>query len=216
MNRFARFVTHHPVAILLATLLVTVALLNGLVDLRSGKLRLEVDPSVERLLPEDNEERRFYDRARKLFGSDQFLLLSLEARAGDVFGSDFLTRLSRLTAALAEIEGVHRVLSLANAVHVESRADELYIGPFFDEPPRTPAALARLRETVLGHPVYGHTLISEDLRSTAVLVRFDRVSDREFVQRGLGAEVAAVAAREVPDAAVLVTGPAEVKARLAQ
>src|SRR5512145_198611 len=108
MKRFARLVTRHPVAVLLTTAALTLALLHGLVDLRSGRLRLEVDPSVHRLLPEGDDERRFYDRARELFGSDQFILLSVESPAGTVFESDFLARLQRLTDAIAGIEGVHR------------------------------------------------------------------------------------------------------------
>jgi predicted RND superfamily exporter protein len=216
MKRFARLVTRHPVAVLLATVLVTLAALHGLVDLGSGRLRLEVDPSVQRLLPEGDEERRFYDRARELFGSDQFLLLSVESPAGDVFTRDFLARLERLTETLGEIEGVHRVLSIANALAVESRDDEVYVGPFFEEVPAAPAALEALRARMLGHPVYGHTLVSEDQRATAVLVRFDRMSDREFVRRGLGDEVATLAARELPGAEVIVTGPAYVKARLSR
>jgi predicted RND superfamily exporter protein len=214
MKRFARLVTRHPVAVLLATALVTLVLLHGLVDLRSGRLRLEVDPSVHRLLPEGDEERRFYDHALELFGSDQFVLLSIESPSGDVFESGFLARLQRATEALGGIEGVYRVLSLANALDVESRADDIWVGPFFEEAPATPEAREALRARALAHPVYGHTLISEDQRSTAVLVRFDRMSDREFARRGLGDEVAAVAARELPGAELLVTGPAQVKARL--
>lgn len=216
MKRFARLVTRHPVAVLLAIAALTVPLLAGLVDLRTGQLRLEVDPAVERLLPEEDEERLFYDRTRDLFGSDQFLLLSLESETGDVFVSDFLARLQRLTNALESVEGVHRVLSLANAVHVESRADDLYVGPFFEEVPTSPAALAALRATLRDHPVYGSTLVSEDLGSTAVLVRFDRMPDRELVRRRLGEQVASIAEREVPSARVTVTGPAQVKARLSR
>src|SRR5262245_53571028 len=216
MKRFARFVTHHPVAVLLGTLAFTVVMLNGLVDLRTGHARLEVDPSVHRLLPEGDDERRFYDHARELFGSDQFVLLAVQNPKGDVFASDFLAGLQRVTAELEEIEGVHRVLSLANATHVESREDDIYVGPLFEEPPVTTEALAELRAQVQRHPVYGHTLVSEDLRSTAVLVRFDRMSDREFVRRGLGEEITAVAARELPKAEVLVTGPAQVKAQLSR
>ncbi len=216
MKRFARLVTHHPIAVLLVTAALTVPLLNSLVDLRSGRLRLEVDPAVERLLPEGDEERRFYDHARELFGSDQFLLLSIESSAGDVFTSELLGRLQRLTTALESVEGVHRVLSLANAVHVESRGDELYIGPFFETVPSSSAALDVLRKTVRAHPVYGGTLVSEDLHSTALLVRFDGMSSREFVRRKLGEEVAAIAARELPGADLIVTGPAQVKARVAR
>ena len=34
-------------------------------------MRLEIDPSANRLLSEDNEARIFYDRVRRMFGSDE-------------------------------------------------------------------------------------------------------------------------------------------------
>jgi predicted RND superfamily exporter protein len=216
MKRFASFVTQHPLAIVLATLALTVGFSQGIVDLRTGQLRLEVDPSVSRLLPEGDEERLFYDRARERFGSDQFLLVSVESDNGSVFTREFLARLARLTEALAEIEGVHRVVSLTNAIQVEARDGDVYVGPFFEEVPAAAEALAALRAKVTSHPVYGDTLVSTDARSTAVLVRFDGMPDREFVRRGLGDEVAAAAARELPGSEVLVTGPAQVKARLSR
>jgi predicted RND superfamily exporter protein len=216
MKLFARLVTRHPALVLGLVAAATVVLLHQLVNLRTGELRLQVDPAVERLLPEGDDERRFYDRARNLFGSDQFLLVSVESPSGEVFASAFLADVQRLTAALERVESVHRVLSIANAVHVESRGDELYVGPFYEEPPAGEEALAALRQTVRSHPVYASTLLSEDGRSTAVLVRFDRIPDREFVKRGLAGEITSVARREMPDAEILVTGPAEVRAQLSR
>jgi predicted RND superfamily exporter protein len=209
-------VTGHPVAVICLALLATVASFHGLVDLRTGKLRLEIDPAVERLLPEGDEERQFYGRARALFGSDQFLLLSIDAAQGDVFSHDVLAGVARLSMQLEQVPGVHRVLSIANATHVESREDELYVGPFFEEAPADPAALAALRERVRSHPIYGSTLLSSDLRSTAVLVRFDKMQDAEFVRRGLGDEIAALAQRELPGLTVVVTGPSQVRAKLSR
>ena len=51
MKWFARLVTRHPVAIVLAVALASLVALHGLVDLRTGKPRIEVDPAIERLLP---------------------------------------------------------------------------------------------------------------------------------------------------------------------
>jgi predicted RND superfamily exporter protein len=216
VRRLTALVTWHPVAVICAVVLATAAFLHGIVDLRSGQLRLEVDPAVERLLPEGDEERRFYDRARELFGSDQFLLLSVEATEGDVFTHDFLAGLSRLGRAIEEVPGVNRVMSIANAPHVESRADELYVGPFFEEPPADAAALAALRETVRTHPVYGGTLVSDDQRAAAVLVRVDQMPSRELRRRRLGDELLEIAARELPGRPVVVTGPTHVRAKLSR
>ncbi|MGH8596208.1 MAG: hypothetical protein ACREXT_06085, partial [Gammaproteobacteria bacterium] len=77
MKWFARFITKHPVALIALLVAVTVVALHGIVDLKTREFRLRVDPALARLLPEGDDERRFYDYARKTFGSDEFLLLVL-------------------------------------------------------------------------------------------------------------------------------------------
>lgn len=94
MKRFSRFVTGHPIAVLVLVGLATLVALQGIVDLRTGQLRLAVDPGIDRLLPAGDEQRRFYDRARELFGGDQTLLLVLEAE--DVFRPDTLAQVQRI------------------------------------------------------------------------------------------------------------------------
>lgn len=209
MKRFARLLTRHPAAALALLAVVTLAALQGIVDLRSGRLRLEVDPAIDRLLPEGDDERRFYDRARQLFGSDQVLLLVLES--DDVFQPDVLESLQRITQRVEELPGVQRVLSLASATQIEGHEDELHVGPFFEEVPRDLQELARLREAIVSHPIYGRGLVSPDGRATALMVSFDRVSDREFVERAFSEQVAAIAEQESRGARLSVTGTPHVK-----
>src|SRR5512139_4131079 len=116
MKRFAQLLTRRPVWVLAAAALATLVALHGIVDLRTGAPRLRIDPSAERLLPEGDEDRRFYDRARQLFGNDEFVLLMVEA--DDVFTTDVLDRVARITGAVSALPGVRRVVSLASAVDV--------------------------------------------------------------------------------------------------
>ena len=67
--------------VLAGTLGLTLLALAVLVDPHTGEIRLEVDPSADRLLPEDDADRRFYDRVRHLFGSDDQLVVALVAAA---------------------------------------------------------------------------------------------------------------------------------------
>jgi predicted RND superfamily exporter protein len=115
MAAYARFLTRHARATLVVVALITVAALHGIVDLRSGALRLRVDPSIDQLLPQGDEERAFYERARQLFGSDEFVLLVLAA--DDVVTPDRLARIQRITERVAALDGVHRVLSIADRRH---------------------------------------------------------------------------------------------------
>lgn len=203
MKRFARFVTGHPLVVLALTALATLVALHGIVDLRSGHVRLEVDPGIDRLLPAGDEERRFYDRARELFGSDQTLLLVLETE--DVYQPEALAQVQRITRSTGEIPGIERVISLASATQIEDRDGDVYVGPFFEEVPGDAAALAKLRAALEAHPIY-RSLVADDGRATSLLLTLGAVSDREFVERRLSEEVLAVAQREAPGAKLSVTG----------
>jgi len=81
VKRFGRFVAFHPLPVLAAIAALTLVALQGIVDLRTGKPRLQVDPSIERLLPQGDDERLFFDRARKV-RSLAYCALEVE-RAGE-------------------------------------------------------------------------------------------------------------------------------------
>lgn len=145
MKWFARLVTVNPVSLLLVLLALTVVAAHGIIDLRTGALRLQIDPGLDRLLPEGDDERRFYDHARKTFGSDEFLLLVVES--GDIFTPTMLERLQKVTARLEREPDVLRVVSLANATDVVGIEGEIVISPFYDDPPQDAAGRRRTRRT---------------------------------------------------------------------
>jgi predicted RND superfamily exporter protein len=214
MKAFGRLVTGHPWVVFAALALASLVSLHGLVDLRSGRLRIEVDPSIARLWPEGDDERAFYDRAKAMFGSDQFLMLVLETE--DAFGAASLDRLQRITKRLERLPRVHRVLSLANASEVVERDGGLHVGPFFEKVPAEPEARAALRERVALHPLYGPTLVSSDGRAAAVLVSFDVVSTQQFEKRRLCDGVARAAVEEPGEGRVLMTGMPHLKLELSR
>ncbi len=214
MSAYARLLTHHAKALLVLVALVTLAALQGIVDLRSFTLRLRVDPSIDQLLPQGDEERAFYERARKLFGSDEFVLLVLAA--DDVVTPERLASIQRITERVAALDGVHRVLSIANASDIQGRDGDIAVGPFFETVPSDPAELAKLRERLVTHPLYANNLIAADGSATALLAYFDRISDREFIARRLSAQIEAIADAERGDAQIFVTGAPHVKVALSE
>jgi hydrophobe/amphiphile efflux-3 (HAE3) family protein len=190
--------------VLAATLGLTLFALAVLVDPHTGRIRLEVDPAADRLLPEDDENRRFYDRVRHLFGSDDQLVVALVT--DDVFTPEALASLARLTERIRAVDGVREVLSIANALNVRGTEGGLEIAPFFRTPPESPAAQRGLRREVLGNPIYAGSLVSRDGRAAAVVVSFVEMSNREFRARGLDERIAAIAEQERGGARVWITG----------
>jgi predicted RND superfamily exporter protein len=201
MHRWQTFIARHPVAVLAAVVIFSFVTLAGLVDLRTGALRLVVDPSPESLLPAEGEEREIYERVRRMFGSDEPILIVLGT--DEIFTRDMLERMVRLTRRLEKVDGVRRVLSLANGTNVRAADGDILIEPFLDPLPREAAEIARLRSDVLRNPLYNGTLVSEDARTTAVLVYLEPMSDQELAQRGIDGEITRVAREVVGDSAEL-------------
>ena len=215
MQRFGRFVSRHPLVVLAFLLAVTAVALHGIVDLRTGALRLTIDPSIERLLPEGDDERVFFDRTRQVFGADEFVVVLLDG-PGDVFEHESLERLVRVTHRLESIDGVAHVLSIANATEIASRDADVYVGPYFEEPPTDPAELARLRDAIRAHPFYGKTLVTRDGRGAVLLVTFAHMPERELLARRLTVQVADAAEAEGAPAKVWITGSPHAKLAISE
>ena len=176
MDPIFRFITSRPWLVLALLAAITGLATARLVDLETGRLRLEIDMSTDRLLPEGDEDKTFYEFMRRVFGSDETLLVALHT--DDVFTHENLSRVARLTERLAQVDGVHHVLSLTNAVNIRGTEDTLDIRPLVNEVPEDPAELAALRREALENPLYAGSLISRDGTTTALLVYFLDLSAR--------------------------------------
>jgi hydrophobe/amphiphile efflux-3 (HAE3) family protein len=214
VGRLLRAIPRYPGWILLVCALLTALAASQIVDLRTGQIRLRVDPSADRLLPEGDESRVFYDRVRRLFGSDETLLVALVT--DDVFTTENLKRVERLTDRIQRLDGVHHVLSLVNAINVRGVDDDLAIGPFVTRIPEAPESLQTLRTEVLGNPIYGGNLVSDDSRATALIVYFREMSNQEYWDSGLDQRIAELADEESGDAEAWITGGPHIRAETAR
>jgi hydrophobe/amphiphile efflux-3 (HAE3) family protein len=194
--------------VLLALVGITAVALLQIADPETGEIRLEIDPSENRLLPEDDEGRKFYDYIRLAFGNDETMIVAV--RADDLFTTEVLSTIRALTEKLGEVEGVHHVTSLTNAVDMLGTEYGFDVSPFIDEIPTDPAELARLRERLLDNPIYAGSLLSRDAKTTALVIQFLNFSDREFINSGTDDRIVEIAnsARGVE---VFVTGGPHIK-----
>jgi predicted RND superfamily exporter protein len=209
-----QFDPRHARPILLLVTVLTVLSIVQLVDLETGTSRIDVDASADRLLPEEDESRKFYDHVRRLFGSDEIVLVALVT--DDVFTRENLARVERMTRRIQELNGVHHVLSLANAVNVRGVEDGLEIAPFLSGVPEDPAELERVRNEVLSNPIYAGSLVSRDARTTALLVYFMDMSNREYLESGLDERIVELAQEESGDADVWITGGPHIRVESAR
>ena len=125
MDRILRLISHRPWLVLAALAVITLLALTGIVDPSSGELRLVIDPSTNRLFPKDDPDREFYEFVRKLFGSDETMLVALSG--DDIFTTDQLNRVKRMTERIEALPEVHHVVSLTTALNLTGNDDEIEV-----------------------------------------------------------------------------------------
>jgi predicted RND superfamily exporter protein len=209
MTRLLRALARRPWWVLGVALALTAATLPGVIDLQTGELRLEYDPSTNQLLPRDEAPNAFYRRARRIFGNDETVIVAL--RADDAFSPAALASLVRLSQRLAALPGVHHVSSLATVPVPRGSDDELRLSPLLVRLPANDDECEALREAALANPLLAGSLVSRDGRMTAIVVHFADFSDREFFKRRLDPEISRVARAEARGVEVHISGTPWVK-----
>jgi len=197
--------------------LVLVAILFALaavqiVDPMTGQLKLEIDPSANRLISKDEPAKLFYDKTRRIFGSDESLVITLTS--DDIFTRDTLERIDRMTGRISEIDTVHHVVSLTNALDIRSTEDGLDIAPFIENIADDTADIAAIRARVLANPIYRGSLVSTEGDTTALIVYFHDISDSEFLRQGIHDQIVAIAEEEKGVNEVWLTGAPHFKVAL--
>lgn len=194
----------HPWLVLLLSALVAVPALNRLVDFRTFQLKLEIDPSIEALLPSTGEALTVFNRMRAQYGSDDVLLV---AWIGDnLFTPAHLAGLKRLTRRLERMPSVEHVQSLATALNVRAGNDTTEVEAFLRHLPETDADAAHIREMALANPLLAGQLVAKSGRGVLLAVEVDPAL-RAPALAALVAEINTAARAEAGDLTAFVTGP---------
>jgi predicted RND superfamily exporter protein len=210
MESLLGLLTRRPGWVVLATLAITLLFLSRIIDFQTGQAHLRVDPSTRTLLPEGDESQAFYDRVQRQFGIRETLLLVLVM--DDVFTPENLKLVKSVTQRVGEVDGVQRVVSLANAPNVRTLDDEIEIVPFLEELPRDTDAAEQIRADLEANPIYVGSLVSHDSRAAALVVHLREMPEQEFIDEAIDTKIVQVAIEASGDADVWLTGPPHVKA----
>jgi len=186
--------------------------LLALVDPRTAQPRITIDPSMDSMLPRDDPAGEYFTRVRRLFGSEETLLVMLSD--DDVFTPENLAGIKRLTEKIEALDTVERVSSLSTALNIRSENGELRIDPFFDEVPGNAEGLADLRERALDDPIYAGNLVSRDGTASLINVHLLDLSEQEILASGVDAEITRLAVDEFGRERVSISGSPHIKAEM--
>lgn len=200
----ARMISNHTGITLISIVALTALALSAIVDPLSGAMRLNIDPSANRIFSENLSAKQFYDNTRELFGSDETLIITIAN--DDVFSPQSVDTIKRITDRIGDLDAVRQVTSLTTAVDIRSVDGGLDISPFFTQPDEGSADLASVRQRIMANPFYAGSLVSQAGDTTAMIVYFDDFSDQEYIRGGIHERITAIIRDEQGSNEIFMTG----------
>jgi uncharacterized protein len=210
MQRLFNAFAAHPLAIVVAVLLLSALAALTLVDARTGQVRLAVDPALERLLPPQDSDRALFDRVRAQFGETDPVLLAV--RFDHVYTADNIARIDRLSRKLAEIDGVRQVVSIATVQNPVADEFGINLSTFAAQAREDPAAVAGFAAQIADNPIYRDALVSPDGTVAAFALTLSGVDETRFRNERYTERMRALAQEITGAETVWVTGSPVIKA----
>src|SRR4029079_11014949 len=170
LRRYVTAVVGRPKAVIVAVVVVTLVLGAFI-----GRLRMLLD--IDQQLPPDHHYVVVGKKIEKLFGGKYMTVVGFYADSGTIYTPATLAKVKRVTDALEKIPGVKpgSVMSLMSprVKDVHSSDDALEITPLATKVPQNDAEVAAFRERVAANSFLTSLFVSDDGKSTAVLVDFE-------------------------------------------
>ncbi len=164
MERFIGGVRRYASYIILFTLLCTAGFLSALPALEIHNPRENYE------LPDHDPVVRDFERLRERFGDLEVIILGIEFAA--TIGLQEMQVIARLTQDLAQLDGVSRVSSLANASQIDWQSFPPRVLPLYSERMQDPAEVGEMIRFATSEPPYASNLVSPDGRRSAILIEF--------------------------------------------
>jgi len=147
--------------------------------------KIVMDTATDSFLHDNDPALLAYNEFRDQFGRDELVIVAVET--DDVFDPDFLAKLKKLHNELRDnTPYLDDITSLINARNTYGRKDELVVEDLFQDWPTDPAAFEEKRKRAYANPLFKNTLLSEDHRITAIVLRTDAYTSVGIEEDALG------------------------------
>jgi len=162
LERYGRWVTKHPVIVLLTSVLVTLALAAGGKNLAfTNDYRVFFSPQNPQLLA--------FEELQEAYTKSDNILIMLEPKNGNVFTPETMAAVADLTEESWQIPFSIRVDSLTNYQNMVAEDDDLIVADLVEDlEALNDEELAYIREVALDQPTLVDKLVSQDGKATGV------------------------------------------------
>ncbi len=176
MDRLTRWIIRRPWTTLGVLLLLTLLFAAGIP-------RLQLDNSVDGMLPADHPARLLYDKVDETFGGTDIIMVAL--RSDDVFSERTLRQVIDLTEAFQAVPGVDEAISLATVKRMQGAGGTLIVRDLMPAVPVDAEARNELARYVMSNEMYLDNVISSDGRYAGFVVELLPDADDSTVYNSL-------------------------------
>ena len=210
MHRLMEWLARHPLWPVVVTFVLSAAALLVCLDPQTLRPRLEIDASVDNLLPASSADRAVYDRVRALFGDSEAVLVAVTL--DPVFTPANLKRIATINERFRELPGVERVFSLATAPNLVTAGSDIDVRTFTQQVEQEPGRLPEFKAQLDANPVYRGSLVSKDGRTAAFAITLSGVDEAAFRDTHYPEMIRGIVSEVAGDVPVWITGSPVVKA----
>ena len=121
---------------------------------------LEIDNSVDDMLPSSHPAKELYDEVTETFGGTDTIIVAY--RSEDIFSVEELSRINELTKKFTQVEGVDDVQSIANSNELEGSGGTLKVSDLVPDSGVNPKDVPKIEDYVKETQTLRGTVLSEE------------------------------------------------------
>ena len=144
---------------------------------------LEIDNSVDDMLPSTHPAKELYDEVTETFGGTDTIIVAY--RNDDIFSVETLSRIDKLTKEFNQIEGVDDVRSIANSNEMESSGGTLQVSELISDSGVKPEDVPEIENYVKNSKTLRGTVLSSDGKYAGFLVELSEDATDSSVNSAL-------------------------------
>jgi len=170
LEKLTKWVSKYPKTVITVVILLTVFFYFGLT-----KIEVATDPKT--MLPEGDPVVAAFDEVDETFGGAEFAMVILDM--GEVFTTNSLQEIDRLTLSLERVKGVSSVWSITNMEEIRGVEGGIEVKELIEEIPTSEAELQKLKNRVLSDDDYAGQIVSKNGKVALVLIQLLPNTDRD-------------------------------------
>jgi len=172
MKRFAGFLYKNRTAVLVICWVIAIGM--GLF-----LPKMEIEPEVEALVPEEMDSRLNTDTIENIFGGSDNIVLLFEAES--ILNKSTLERIKSIDKGLGKIPEIENTISLFNSKSIKGEMGMMVVDPAIQRIPETEAGREDLRNDLISNDMVYNVIVSPDFRYTAIIGTLQKETNNDTV-----------------------------------